>query len=546
MRAVRLVTRLLRRSPFQVGMLLVVVVALGGWALFEKPRISVGLARGTELQAEFDRGYRLRPYVSKVKIAGVPVGVVTSSRQVEGRAAVTMKLDDKSATRLGSHPTAHVRPTTLLGGTVYVELAPGGRPGTPEGPITLERTSVPVELDRVLDALDRDARRGVQALVGRSDEMLRNGGRRAIAGLLDSGADAFVPMADVLQAARGTDAGDLSRAIEQLAAVSADLTDESDSTRIGRLVDAARPVARTLGERSELLAETVAQLPVTLGRTDAGLAELDRLLVALEATAPDARATLVEADRLLTRLRPVVADARPVVADLRALLGDVQPLLDDLAPVVADLTGIVDDIDGDVARRLAGPVAETLNRPHRGSDSVMYEEIGYMLTGLAGFSMGVDEQGTFLNFAPGLAPESLGGLGIHGVAPGGYDPPGGLPATDVPVDPADPPPVGFSPSSSAPRTAALGTDGTAPSAGGGTPASPPEGHPLEVGSRYGADAPGRSAAPPAAPAPREAIPATASRGQRWIPWPPIVILGGLALTVLVTSTRRRRAGSVGR
>lgn len=539
----RHVRRLLPRSPFHIGLVLVVAVSLGGWALFDKQRITVNLADGTEVRAEFDRGYRLRPYASRVKIAGVPVGVVTSSRQAEGRAVVTMKIDDASAQNLGSHPSAHVRPTTLLGGTVYVELEPGGRPGAPAGPITLERTSVPVELDRVLEAFDRDARQGVQALVRRSDEVLRNSGSRAIAGLLDDGADAFGPMSDVLGAARGTDTDDLSRAIDRLAAVSAELAGDADDTRAGRLVDAARPVAVTLGEHARPLAETVEQLPATLARTDAGLAELDRLLVALEVTAPDARATLVEADQLLARTRPVVAEARPAVADLRALLDDAGPLLDDLAPVTAELTGIVDDVDGEVAERVAGPVAKTLNRPHRGSDSLMYEEIGYMLTGLAGFSMGVDEQGAFLNFAPGLAPESLGGLGLPGLAPGGYDPPGGLSPTDVPVDPREPPDDSLTPPPSAPRTAILGTDGAAPSAGGGTPASPPDGDPLDVRRAAADDATEGTGSAPTSSTPRRAVPAVASHDERWIPWPPIAIAAALVLTSLVTVARRRRSVS---
>lgn len=541
-------TRLLPRDPFRIGLVLVVVAALSGWALFDKQRISTNLRDGTELQAELARGYRLRPYVSKVKIAGVPVGIVTGSRPVEGRAVITMKIDDDAARKLGSRPRAHVRPTTLLGGTVYVDLEPGGKPGAPDGTITLDRTSVPVELDRVLDALGEDARLGMQALVTRSDDMLRNQGADALAGLIDTGADAFVPMTDLLVAARGIGSDDLARAVEELGRVSDALVGDDTATRIGRLVDSTRPVAATLGDRSAALAQTVDRLPATLRRTNAGLVELDRLLFALETTAPGARPVLAEADRLLSDARPVVAEARPAVADLRAVLHDAGPLLDDLAPVTADLSGVVDDIDGPVADRIAGPVAQTVVRPYRGSDTLLYEELGYMLTGLAGFSEGVDAQGTFLNFAPGLAPESLAGLGLPGLAPGGYDPPGGLPATDVPVAPTTPSPADLTPPSSEPRTAILGTDGSAPSAGGGTPTSPPDGRPSRPDARDTED--GARVAAGAAPGTtdpgRRIVPAVASPGAgRRVPWSSVAIAGAGCAVAIAGQRRRRRSSRSG-
>ncbi|MPY81461.1 MAG: MCE family protein, partial [Actinophytocola sp.] len=59
-----------------------------------------------------------------------------------------MKLDNGTLDKLGTEPSARIRPTTLLGGNYYVHLEHGGAEGAfDDETIPLTRTtSPPVEL----------------------------------------------------------------------------------------------------------------------------------------------------------------------------------------------------------------------------------------------------------------------------------------------------------------------------------------------------------------------------------------------------------------
>ena len=452
------------RTPFQIGLVLVAVTLVAGWALFNRQRILTELDSGTELTVEFDRNYRLQSYSSKAKIAGVPVGLVTDVEEADGRAIVTVKLDDDDVDKLGTEPTAQIRPATLLGGGIHIEFEPGGDPGRPEGRITTDRTDIPVELDRVLEVLGSDAQDGLQSTITQFDDTLRNGGSEAFEGLLDTAPGALEPTAPVLDALGGEHDGDLARAVRDLAAVARTL--QGDGSDLPELLDAAAPVARILGAEAPAIDSALADLPRTASSARGALAELDGLLTNLEATAPAAIPVVRELGELLAATEPVLADARPVVADLRAVLDDATPLLDDLGPTVVDTTGIANDVDGPVVDRIVGPVVDTLLSPYQGSPTLLYEELGFLQAGLAGFSQGTDVNGAYLNFSPGIGTDSLGGLGLPGLTPGGYSP-DDQPAEPFDVDGEAPPTGPLSPPTSGLDPAELGQDGASPSAGGG-------------------------------------------------------------------------------
>lgn len=473
----RILRAIVPRTPFQIGLVLIAVIAVSGWALFNRQRILTELDAGTELTVEFDRTYRLRSYESKAKIAGVPVGVVTDVEEADGRAVVTVKLDGSDADKLGTTPTAEIRPATLLGGGIYIEFEPGGDPGRPDGRITPDRTDIPVELDRVLEVLGSDAQAGLQSTITQSDDVLTNGGSEAFVDLLDTAPAALEPTGQVLDSLGGEAEGDLARAVRHLATVARSL--QGDGTDLPELLDAAAPVARVLGDEAPAIDAALADLPRTASSARTALVELDELLTNLEATAPAAIPVVRELGVLLAATDPVLADARPVVADLRAVLDDATPLLEDLGPTVVDTTGIVGDVDGAVADRIVGPVVDTLLSPHNGSETVLYEELGYLQAALAGFSQGTDANGAYINFSPGLAGNTLAGLGLPGLAPGGYSPEDRPPADSFAVEGEAPASGPLSPPTSGLDSAVIGQDGASPSSGSGNAAPPVEGDPNE-------------------------------------------------------------------
>ena len=272
---------LVPRSSFQIGIVLIFVTLVAGWGLFNKDRILTTISGGTELTIEFDRQYRLNSFQTDVKIKGVPIGTVTDVEFDEGRSIVTVKVNDGDVDKLGLLPEAEIRPATLLGGTVYVDLIPdetslGERPSgdridlyyTAEqsesvdrcvndvreaqeagvAPEPCRRTRIPVELDRVLDVLDTDAQDGLQASIVDSNQILANGGTEAFDGLLETAPGALPPTGDILSALNGQQSTDLERAIDDLADVVRAV--EGDGTQVDDLLDGAAPVAAVLGQEA--------------------------------------------------------------------------------------------------------------------------------------------------------------------------------------------------------------------------------------------------------------------------------------------------------
>jgi phospholipid/cholesterol/gamma-HCH transport system substrate-binding protein len=417
--------KILGMTRVQVGIVSVILTLAAGWAMFSKARIMTALRPGTHVSAEFTEQYKLVPYASKVKIAGVPVGLVTGIDPTEDGVLVDMKVDGDAREALGSEPSAVIRPVTLLGGgsiSVYVELIPGGDPGTFEGSIPIERTSLPVELDRVLEVLTDEPLSGLRTSVYELDETLGNGGAGALGALLDGAPDALVPAGEVLDALRGADGDDLSDVVVGLEALAARLAESEDRT--DALLTGIDSLAGTLQRHSGALRQAVATLPSALTHTRGTLVGLDEALDRLERVA----APLVPAvDALTAALRvaaPVLAEARPLAVDARPMVADLSAVLDQLVPIVSDGTQIVRDVSGPVIERIRNPIISTLNAPFRDSPDLLYQELAYMLTGLDGIAKITDFNGAAINFNPGLNEETIGGLPLQSPLSNHNDPKG--------------------------------------------------------------------------------------------------------------------------
>ena len=169
------------RSANTTGALVLLFLLLFSLFAFNRPRVEMTLSSGEGLKAEFSQAYKLVPYQSVVKLAGVEVGTVTGfERTGSNHAVVEMKLDNGTREKLGTTPSANVRPTLVLGGTYYVELVRGGNGGSvaEDSTIPVERTHVPVELDKVLSAITPDATEAVHGTVRSLDRTFDRRGRQ--------------------------------------------------------------------------------------------------------------------------------------------------------------------------------------------------------------------------------------------------------------------------------------------------------------------------------------------------------------------------------
>lgn len=418
-RSPRKASRASHVTPLRLGLLFLVVALIGTVALFNKDRIATTVTPGETFTINFAADNRLVPYHSTVKVSFVQIGVVSGVEQApDGTAQVTVKVDDGTRAKLGTEPSAAIHPTTLLGGNYFIDLVPGGRPGAFTGDIPLQRTKLPVELDKVAAALQPPTLKGLQHDVGNLDDTLRNGGQSAIDNLVAHAPAALDPAATVLNAATGTSDTDLTKLVAGLESASRQLIDKQG--QLDAIVGNLSTTTSVLSRRADNLASAIGAMPATLDSTDAGLARLQTTLDKLKNTADPARPVATGLATALDHADPVLAKAQPVVNQLKDLLVQARPLVEDLVPASQQTSALLNDVRGPVLDRLNGPVKDTLLAPYHGvgpyasstSDKPLYQDVGYMAATVTRASSMNDRNGAVIAFQPGIGPGSLGGLPI--------------------------------------------------------------------------------------------------------------------------------------
>ncbi|MBN9735652.1 MCE family protein [Pseudonocardia sp. P1] len=414
------------RSKLALAGILLAGLAVLAVVMYLKPALQTMLTPGTTIRAEFADNYRGKIFANEntVKLAGLTIGKVSGVEETDsGTAVVSMKVDDDVLDKIGPEPTALLSPRTVLGSVYSIELTPGGGAGRfdEEATIPVERTALPVELDRILESLPQPTRESLQNVVGRTDETLAADGSNAIRDLVRNAPPALAPTGGVLDALQGTRPGeDLPRLVGDLEST-ADVLTRQDG-QLGGIVDDLGKTSRALGAQSGALGDTVGTLPATLQETRDGLRDLGGTLDRLTVTARNFTPAAEEVEPLLSELNPVLEQARPLVADLRPVLADARPAVEELVPTSDVATGAVDDVRGPVLDRINGPVLDAVLNTYQGSgpfegsgdgfqaDHRFYEELGYLVTNLDRGSMTQDSQGSLLSFQAGAGAESVGGF----------------------------------------------------------------------------------------------------------------------------------------
>lgn len=377
-------------SSVRIGAAFLVFSALIGWAAFNKIEVKQWFTPSSTIKANFASQNVIVPYYSKVKVNFVPVGLVTAvDKQDDGTALITMEVDTDIPGKLGTAPTATIRPTTLLGGNYFVDLKPGGDPGEFHDVIPVAHTTLPVELDKLLRSFQPDALVATRGFVKKFDDTLQGGGREALQRLVSDLPGSIKPTGVVLDALRGTRPNrDLTDFVSGFEATSRALTDKP-----GQLHDIARDLGTTstaFGNTAPAFSSALQQLPSALSTADKGLRRLNTTLDTLRDTADDIRPEAKELGKALDRLDPTIHDAVPVVHDLKGVIKDARPTIEDLVPVSKDLTDVFDDVSGPVLDRVNGPVKDLVLGDYRGKGPFaqtqtakpIFEELGYMVTNL--------------------------------------------------------------------------------------------------------------------------------------------------------------------
>lgn len=292
------------RDPFRVGIVAIVVGGLIGAAVLVASVVTFGT---TTYTAELAHTAGLRAG-EDVEVHGVIKGKVTDV-EIDGQhVLVSFSLD--SDIDLGSRTRATVKVATLLG-THYLEIDPQGAGSLAGGHIPLDRTSVPYNLQDVIekgsDALgDLDANKLAKALT-------------VMAGTLDASQSEIGP------------------ALEGVARLSEVVARRSD--QVGALMTAARDVTDQLSDSSEDIVGLMKQTNLVVSEVTARKDAIHRLLVETTGLS-EALTAIVKATN--GKVKPALADLNDVLDMLNGEDKQLTKVLETMAPAVryvANATG---------------------------------------------------------------------------------------------------------------------------------------------------------------------------------------------------------------
>ncbi|MGI8864900.1 MAG: MlaD family protein [Solirubrobacteraceae bacterium] len=273
------------------------------------------------LHASFENAIQMTPG-QQVRIAGRPVGEISSIKESDGQAVVDLKITDGSVWPLakGTYAVARWGSTTAYLGR-YTELipAPAGNPPLPDGGIlTSRQDSTAFELDQAYNIFRGRTANDASTLLNRLGNTLQHQGRPLQQGLA-AAPGGLNQTADLLQQLSANDY-DL-RALAQA----------GDQT-LGAL--AARS-----GELSSLVTNAAGTFTTFAQHTSAEQQALDRAPRAFDT----ARSTFARLDSSLDGLNRLVNDLRPGAPALARLAGTTASALITLRSVAPQATATLRD-----------------------------------------------------------------------------------------------------------------------------------------------------------------------------------------------------------
>jgi phospholipid/cholesterol/gamma-HCH transport system substrate-binding protein len=406
-----------RVSRFAAGIIGIVVVAVACYFMFGG---SVPFS-GTpfQLKAVFTTQTELH-IPSPVRIAGIDVGEVTSVKRIQGSSAglVTMSINPNGLP-VHSDATAKIRPRIFLEGNFYVDLRPGS-PSEPElhsgSTLPAANTSGPVQLDRVLSALNMDTRTNLETLlrgIGSSldgqptpaddasqDPIVRGlTGGQALNLSLKYSADAFRASAMVNEALLGTAPHDLSGVVNGNAQVFRALAASGD--QLSSFVTTFNGTMAALAARQQQLSQTIMVLPPFLQRTETSDTALDKSFGPTKEFARAFTPGITQLGPAINAGIPWIAQASKLVSpqELGGLVRYLTPAIQNTGatiPTTESLLEQTDLLNRCFDHNIVPTGNETIADPPIGTGQPVYRELFQSAVGLAGAAQNFDGNGRYI------------------------------------------------------------------------------------------------------------------------------------------------------
>jgi phospholipid/cholesterol/gamma-HCH transport system substrate-binding protein len=434
------VVELRRSNPVRVGIAFLVILLIAVYFGFTK---HIPFKHGFRLKAVFATAVNIHPS-SPVRIAGVPVGKVTSIQREGNTGLVSMEIESKGLP-LHEDATLKIRPRLFLEGNWFVEL----QPGSPSAPtissghtIPITQTSDPVQLDQVLDALNTDTRANLQNfLQGYGDGLTRKptaaedaeqspevsglNAAQALNQTYHRAPSALRGQAIIFQALGGTESHDISGLIAAIGKVTAALNVHEQA--LSEWVPNFNAFFASFAAQSPSLSAAIARLPGALHNASLAFS-------ALNAAFPPTRAFANAIIPGVEQEGETTAAALPWIEQVQASLGPnelggIAKGLKEAAPTFAQLTSELTpfykqtDAFSQCLSKVFFPEITTKLQDGASTSGVeAYKELWYAFTGLGGAGQAFDGNGAMTHILIGnsgqtvkSAPTSIFGTKLQGL-----------------------------------------------------------------------------------------------------------------------------------
>ncbi len=333
--------RILRGSARQlIAIVTLVAVASGvGYFILQNQRLRFPLLEDKPfvLEAEFVTAQAVVPGQGQtVRVSGVRIGDIRSTKLVDGRAIIEMDIDRKFDDLIHTDASALLRPRTGLK-DMFVEL----NPGTPGAPLAKEGWQMPISStmpdvnpDEILAGLDADARDYLKLLI--------NGAGDGLSGRGDDLRDVlkrFEPTYRDLASVSGEVKKrrvELRRLVHSLNVLNTQLASKDED--LSQLISVASKQFRSFAAERDSVEGLVRELPGALSATKDALGRVKTfaqvLPPAVDALIPVAKSLRASNERT----RPFAEEAAPILRDqIRPFVRAARPTVRTLRPGARDL-----------------------------------------------------------------------------------------------------------------------------------------------------------------------------------------------------------------
>ncbi|MPY99125.1 MAG: MCE family protein [Actinophytocola sp.] len=319
--------------------------------------VLVAVLTGAGAVAAIDRGYTVSVVLpnatnliegGSVMRDGYEAGAIESIDVEDGKAKVEFSLDDEFAP-LHEGAKVTVDWKAVLGERLLtVTDGPAENASVPSGGLLTSAMAEPVEIDKVLAALDPPTRNKLNSLITRLSRTL-DGSERDINQTVRSAGPAVHALGQVLRGV-GTDGEAIRQLATQLNQTMRILA--SRDKEIQQVVNSLADASSTVAEQRQAMGELLRRLPGTVRQANQTLGKVpdtvDKTVPLLEDMRPVAE-----------RLPSTARNLRPVLADLRPAMKQLRPTLDSTAELLRATPGLLDTANAtlpDATRAMRGMV----------------------------------------------------------------------------------------------------------------------------------------------------------------------------------------------